>query len=404
MKSHSLFANLTVLELASVLAGPSVGQFFAELGARVIKVENTRTEGDVTRHWRLVTESKEGSVSSYFACCNWGKASVALNLKTASGQQIVRHLAQQSDIVLASYKPGDAERLGVDWETLRALNERLIYGHITGYGTDDSRAGYDAVIQAESGFMFMNGSPDGPLLKMPVALMDVLAAHQLKQGLLVALLERSATGQGCYVHVALRDAALSALANQATNWLIGRHVPQRMGAAHPNIAPYGTVYSCSGGEPLVLAVGTDAQFRRLCAVLALDGVADDPRFTTNAHRVVHREALNDMLHSAIAPWERDDLLPLLQRERIPAGAVYAMPEVMRQPGTAHMMLGNPAAQMAAIRQVAYGETVGELASPPGYAEHTATVLMDMLGFSADDIARLERDGAVVTRKPRASSL
>src|SRR5690606_9090742 len=161
MASDQPFSRLVVIELASVLAGPSVGQFFAELGATVLKIENTQTRGDVTRRWKARSEDPETDISAYFSCANWGKRSVALNLTKPEGRNILHHLVQQADIVIASYKPGDAEKLQADYKTLSELNEKLLYGHITGYGPENSRAGYDAVIQADSGLMYLNGEPDG---------------------------------------------------------------------------------------------------------------------------------------------------------------------------------------------------------------------------------------------------
>ncbi|HKZ37881.1 MAG TPA: CoA transferase, partial [Chryseolinea sp.] len=207
-----MFDDLKVLELASVLAGPSVGQFFAELGAEVIKVENIITAGDVTRTWRVTGEQTDDR-SSYFCSVNWGKKSIAVNLNTPEGKKIIYALVKKSDIVIASFKPGDAAKLEVDYETLSALNPSLIYGQITGYGSGKPRVGYDAVIQAEAGFMFMNGEPGGPSLKMPVALMDILAAHHLKEGILLALLNKQRSGRGELVEVSLIQAAISSLAN-----------------------------------------------------------------------------------------------------------------------------------------------------------------------------------------------
>ncbi|HRW98805.1 MAG TPA: CoA transferase, partial [Cyclobacteriaceae bacterium] len=184
MQNKELFTGLKVVELASVLAGPSVGQFFAELGAEVIKVENLHGGGDVTRTWKGNGE-QTGDVSAYFSSVNWGKKSLALDLSKKEGREIVQQLASKADLIIASYKPGDAEKLGVDYGTLSKLNRGLIYGQVTGYGPDNERVGYDAVIQAESGFMDLNGTPDSGPTKMPVALIDVLAAHHLKEGLLL---------------------------------------------------------------------------------------------------------------------------------------------------------------------------------------------------------------------------
>jgi crotonobetainyl-CoA:carnitine CoA-transferase CaiB-like acyl-CoA transferase len=306
-------------------------------------------------------------------------------------------LAEQSDLVIASYRPGSAKRLGADPETLRAINPRLLYGHITGYGPDDPRAGYDAVIQAESGFMHMNGSPDGPPTKMPVALMDVLAAHQLKEALLIGLLRRERTGEGGYVAVSLMQAAVSALVNQATNWLVGGHVPQRMGSAHPNIAPYGTVYRTADDEALLLAVGTDRQFRRLCAILALDDLPEDDRFATNAARVRHRDALDTHLAPAIAEWTRDELLESLETKGVPAGAINDMRQVFEQPLAQAMTLPFADAPTG-LRTTAFeSDAAGDLLPPPHYAEHTEMVLQERLGCSSDAIQQYAREEAIQVR-------
>ncbi|MFO8098005.1 MAG: CaiB/BaiF CoA-transferase family protein, partial [Salinibacter sp.] len=336
-----MFDDLVVLELASVLAGPSVGQFFAELGATVLKVENPRTNGDVTRRWTApnATEDEQSDDrSAYFCCCNHGKQSIALDLSTDKGRDLLHELVQDADLVLASYRPGTAAALGADYDTLSTVNPDLIYGHVTGYGPERARAGYDAVIQAESGFMHMNGPADGPATKLPVALMDVLAAHQLKEGLLVALFDRERGGGGAYVPVSLIQAAVSGLANQATNWLVAGHSPQRMGSAHPNIAPYGTPYDTADGPPIVLAVGTDRQFAALCDVLGRPALADDPRFATNADRVAHRDVLNQVLEDRFAHFETEPLLDALHEQTVPAGVVRDVPAVFEQPTAQNMVL------------------------------------------------------------------
>ncbi|PVY41092.1 crotonobetainyl-CoA:carnitine CoA-transferase CaiB-like acyl-CoA transferase [Pontibacter virosus] len=371
---------MLVLELASVLAGPSVGQFFAELGATVVKLENAMTGGDVTRTWKLAGEQGSDKVSAYFSAANWGKLSIGLDISQLPALEVVHKLAANADVVIASYKPGDAEKLQVDYQTLTLLNPRLVYGHITGYGLEDQRAGYDAVIQAESGFMYMNGSPDGPPTKMPVALMDILAAHQLKEGLLTALLQRERTGQGNYVQVSLFDAAVSALANQGTNYLVAGHSPQRMGSEHPNIVPYGSVFACRDGRQLVLAIGDDRQFRRLCQVLGDAALADNPSFATNSARVRHRNAVNEQLRQLVSQFERDGLLRELHRLHVPAGAVNSVPEVFEQPQAGRMLLNQPNGPRG-IRQVAFvveGTKADEVAPPPAFAQHQAQIL-DMLG-------------------------
>ena len=391
--------DLLVLELASVLAGPSVGQFFAELGAAVIKVENPRTKGDVTRRWQAprVDDAEESDDrSAYFCCCNSGKQSIAINLSTEAGQDVLHELAGESDVVLASYRPGSAEALGADYETLSAVNPELIYGHVTGYGPDRARAGYDAVIQAESGFMHMNGAADGPPTKLPVALMDVLAAHQLKEGLLVALLSRERDGDGAYVPVSLFQAAVSGLVNQATNWLVAGHSPQRMGSAHPNIAPYGTPYTTADQRSIVLAVGTDRQYAALCEILGRPDLANDPRFATNADRVEHRDALTQILNAQIGRFEAEDFLTALHEHNVPAGKVRDVPAVFDQP-TAQAMVFNAENDPPSLRQAAFPHPNGaspSLAPPPHYAEHTATVLRERLGCSSEQIDTLAKEDVI----------
>jgi len=392
-----MFNDLLILELASVLAGPSVGQFFTELGATVIKVENPRTRGDVTRRWRAPdqTGDEEDDRSAYFCCCNHGKQSVAVDLTLEDGQAVVHRLVERADVVLSSYRPGAATRLGVDASTLRALNDRLIVGQITGYGANDPRAGYDAVIQAESGFTYMNGPPDGEPTKLPVALMDVLAAHQLKEGLLVKLIERMQTGRGDVVSVSLLQAAVSALVNQATNYLVAGHSPERMGSAHPNIAPYGTLYPTADGERIVLAVGTDRQFQALCHRLGLDGMPDDARFATNADRVEHRDSLDAALRSALSDVKAQEILADLRDANVPAGRVRSMPQVFQQ-GPAEAMALRPDGHPAGLRQIAFfgGDEGGPLSPPPRYGEHTRRVLHDRLGMADGEITDLVQ-GSVV---------
>lgn len=366
----TIFKDMLVLELASVLAGPSVGQFFAELGAKVIKVENAATQGDVTRSWKLSSEDPATDVPAYFCAANWGKKSLPLHLGRQDDLLQLYELAKQADIIIASYKPGDAEKLQVDYKSLRKINQRLVYGHITGYGADENKAGYDAVIQAESGFMHLNGERNGPPVKMPVALMDLLAAHQLKEGILVALLERERTGQGQLVQVSLLQAAVSALANQATNYLVAGHEPVRMGSEHPNIVPYGSVFSSRDNKQLVLAVGDDRQFSRLCAVLGNPALAKDVRYRTNYNRVQYREEVNQKLAELIKCLERDSLLSALQEQHVPAGAVNTIADVFQLPQAREMLLQHKE-QKTGIRQIAFKLEKKDSISlnpPPAYGQ------------------------------------
>jgi crotonobetainyl-CoA:carnitine CoA-transferase CaiB-like acyl-CoA transferase len=369
-----MFTKLRVLELASVLAGPSVGQFFAELGAEVIKVENPRTGGDVTRSWKAVGE-KTDDRSAYFCCCNWGKKSVLLDLTKPADREKALKLAAKSDIIIASYKPGDAEKLGVSYEQIKAVNPAVLYGSITGYGPNDERVGYDALIQAESGFMDLNGEPAGPPTKMPVALIDVLAAHQLKEGLLVALFKKERTGEGSLVEVSLMETALASLANQATNVLVGRTTPQRQGSAHPNIAPYGDVFITSDGKQLLLAVGSDRQFEGLLKVLGAEPEdASWTPFRTNNERVKNRARMNTKLAILISQKEGAELVKGLGKSKVPAGLIRSVGEALEDPLTSGLRLN--AQVITGLRGfVAAGvERNKSLLPPPHLGAHTEEVL------------------------------
>ena len=377
------FAHLRVIELASVLAGPQVGQFFAELGAEVLKIESPT--GDVTRTWKTAAETvaapaAAATVSAYFTASNWGKQSLVLDLITPADQATLHRLAATADIILASYKPGDAEKLAADYATLARENPRLIYGHLTGYGPENARAGYDAVLQAEAGFMHLNAAGPGQSpQKMPVAMVDLLAAHQLKEGLLTALFQRERTGRGALVQVSLLESALSALANQAATYLVTGHDPQPLGSGHPSIVPYGTVYRAANGRQLVLAVGSDGQFRQLCAALGRADWATDARFATNAARVAHRSELEALLTAIIAAGDGDALLADLARRAVPAGAVRSVGEALVLP-SAQAMLLLPAANghgVAGLRTVAFRSpewaVAVELSAPPELGAAVETV-------------------------------
>ncbi|MBT9393779.1 CoA transferase [Hymenobacter sp. NST-14] len=328
---------MRVLELASVLAGPQVGQFLAELGADVLKLE--APAGDVTRTWRTAAEPADAPVTAYFSSANWGKRSRILDLTEAAGRQQLHELAATTDIVLTSYKPGDAEKLGADYATLAARNPRLIYGAITGYGPASPRAGYDAVLQAETGFMHLNAPGPGQLpQKMPVALLDVLTAHQLKEAVLLALYQRERTGRGARLEVSLHDSALASLANQAATVLVTGQDPQPLGSGHPSIVPYGTVYRAADGTQLLLAVGSDGQFRQLCTVLGRPAWAADARFRTNPARVAHRKALEELLAARLAEVPGEPLLAELAARAVPAGAVRTVQQALSLPAAQPMLL------------------------------------------------------------------
>jgi crotonobetainyl-CoA:carnitine CoA-transferase CaiB-like acyl-CoA transferase len=286
-------------------------------------------------------------------------------------------LAATTDIVIASFKPGDASKLGVDFETLAQINNRIIYGEITGYGPNDSRVGYDAVIQAESGFMSINGEKGGTPLKMPVALIDILAAHQLKEGLLIALLERERTGKGSKVEVSLMDTALASLANQASNWHVGRFVPSQQGSLHPNIAPYGEMFVTRDNRLLLLAVGTDKQFVELLLVLGLESIADDARFLSNERRVANRGVLAGKIAEAIQQLDADKIMEEMMRRKIPASIVRDIREALETDNSRKLQLSaDGLTGMRTYVSLSGGQPPMNkaLSAPPHLGQHTDEVL------------------------------
>lgn len=335
----NIFQGLQVVEFASVLAGPAVGMFFAELGAEVVKIENKTTGGDVTRHWRSPEEPTDTPVSAYYASVNWGKQTRWLDLGDVADRRAAIDLAAAADVVISNFRPAAAERFGVGAAQLHALNPRLIYAQIYAFDDPaDERPAFDVVLQAEAGFLYMNGEPDRPPVKMPVALIDLLAAHQLKEAVLIALLHRERTGQGSVVSTSLLESALASLANQATNWLMAGKVPQRMGTQHPNIAPYGDIFTGSDGESLLLAVGTERQFVQLCRCTGLEELLEDPDFQVNSARVRQRAALNSRIGAALAGRPAADWLALFQAQGVPAARIRDMAAVFELPAAQRMIL------------------------------------------------------------------
>lgn len=337
MNSSSYFTGLKVVELASVLAGPAVGRFFAELGADVIKIENPRTGGDVTRSWKLPSEPKESSISAYYASVNQGKKVVFTDLGTEEGQTTLHQLLASADLLLVNFKPGDDVKFNVSYPQLASRYPELIYGHITGYGIDDPRTAFDLVLQAETGFMSMNGTPESGPLKMPVALIDILAAHQLKEGVLVALLDRALHGRGAYVHVSLFDTAVASLANQATNWLMAGHNPGLTGSLHPNIAPYGETFKCGDGRYIVIAAGNDRQFGSLCTAAHLDHLSIAAAYNTNSERVKNRIELKKAFEPFFEQASAAERLELLKQNQVPAAIIQTTAEVLATDKSSHLI-------------------------------------------------------------------
>ena len=325
-----MFKGLKVIDLSTVLAGPSVGTFFAELGADVIKLEHPDF-GDVTRSWKLPIEKSDSNISAYFSSVNYGKKYGTINLKIEAERDRFLEEIRDTDILVSNFKKGDATKFGIEDEVLFALNPKLIHGKITGYGEDSNRVAFDLILQAESGFMSINGTPESGPLKMPIALIDVLCAHHLKEAILLALYERERTRKGKSVTISLYDAAVSSLVNQASNYLMTGFVPKRIGSKHPNIAPYGELFKTKDGATVTFAIGSNTHFRRLCEVLGIDDLSEDQRFKNNQNRVVNRAELFELIKRKVIEQEAEELLTSLQLLNVPAGKVRDLAEVFNDP-------------------------------------------------------------------------
>ena len=331
------FKDLKVIELAGVLAGPSVGYFFAELGANVIKIENPKTKGDVTRSWKLKTENSKEDTSAYFWSVNSGKEFLSLDISLPSQLQKFYDLVKDADVLITNFKAGDETKLKIDYTTLSKLNPQIIYASINGFGYNNPRTAYDLILQAESGFMFMNGEPNSKPVKMPVALIDILAGHQLKEAVLISLLNRYKTKKGCHVSVSLFDSAIASLANQATNWLIGKELPKAMGSLHPNIAPYGELFNTKDGQLITFAIGSNSQFKNLCDLMQYPTLATDPKYATNQLRVQNRIQLYHLIYNYIKQYNFKDIYNLCLEKEIPIGKIRDLKEVFELPEAKNML-------------------------------------------------------------------
>jgi crotonobetainyl-CoA:carnitine CoA-transferase CaiB-like acyl-CoA transferase len=325
------YDGLRVLELARVLAGPWIGQTLADLGADVIKVESP--EGDETRGWG--PPFAPDGAAAYFHAANRGKRSVVLDFRTPADAALARALAAGADVVIENFKVGGLVRYGLDHASVAAANPRVVYCSVTGFGQDGpfaARPGYDFIIQAMGGIMDLTGEPDGAPQKTGVAIADLFTGLYGVVAVQAALAQRARTGRGQHVDLALFEAQLAMLGNQATNWLIGGRAPRRLGNAHPNIAPY-QVFEAADG-PLVIACGNDGQFARLNAALGL-ALHADPRFVTNRDRLAHRESLVAALAPRLAAVSRADLLEAMEAAGVPAGPINTVAEAFAHPQAVH---------------------------------------------------------------------
>jgi len=380
--------GIKVVELARILAGPWTGQTLADLGADVIKVESL--QGDDTRGWGppfVKDEAGNDRDAAYFHACNRGKRSIVADFRTEEGQEIVRRLVADADILIENFKVGGLAKYGLDYDSLKEINPKLIYCSITGFGQDGPyahRAGYDFMIQGMGGIMDLTGEPGGDPQKIGVAFADIFTGLYGVVGVLAALRRRDMTGEGEWIDMALLDAQVGVLANQALNYFVSGRAPKRLGNAHPNIVPY-QVFPTSDGH-LIIAVGNDGQFERLCAVLHLPELAKQPEYATNAGRVAAREDLIPVLVAETSKWTRDDLLSALESEGVPAGPINSVEDVFDDTQVKHRKLkvelpatatmeGTVASVRTPIRFQNAELSLGRAA--PVLGEHTQEVLAEL---------------------------
>jgi crotonobetainyl-CoA:carnitine CoA-transferase CaiB-like acyl-CoA transferase len=401
-------AGLRVLDLSRVLAGPWATQVLADFGAEVIKIEKPG-EGDDTRGWGppfLTNPDGSKGDAAYFLSANRGKWSVAIDMATADGQSLIRSLAARSDIIMENFKVGGLKKYGLDYQSLKAINPRLIYCSLTGFGQTGpyaQRAGYDFMIQGMGGIMSVTGQPDGTPgaepMKVGVAFADIFTGLYCTIAIEAALFHRERTGQGQYIDVALLDSQVGVLANQALNYLVGGAVPTRLGNAHPNIVPYQTFATRDGY--IIMAVATDRQFKEYCTIIGLPDLAEDERFRLNRGRVVNRSALIPLLIEPMKARTTAEWVAAFESAAIPCGPINTIDQVFaneqvlarglqigltREDGVQVPGVANP---------IVFSETPIEYEkAPPRLGDGTEKVLRELLGLSAEEIARLRQGGAI----------
>ena len=396
-KTGGPLAGITVLDLTRVLSGPYCTMLLADMGARVVKIEQPE-RGDDTRAWGPPFQAGE---SSYFLSINRNKESVTLDFKAPAGRAVLDTLVARADVLVENFRPGTLARQGLGYETLAVAHPRLIYTSLSGYGHTGPRAaepGYDAVLQGEGGLMSITGPADGPAYRLGVAVADIVTGMFAAQGVLLALLARQETGRGQHVDVAMLDSVAALLTYQAGIVFATGISPGRMGNRHPSIAPYDTFETADG--PLVLAIGNDDQWERFCRVAGLDALGLDGRFATNAARVQHYDALEPFIRDALAADTRAGWTARLVPAGVPCGPVRAVDEALADAQLAARgmieRLSHPTAGEISVlgTPIKLSATPGQVYSaPPTLGEHTDEVLRE-IGLSRDEIAAL-RDGRVI---------
>lgn len=402
-------SHLRVLDLTRVLAGPWACQMLADLGAEVIKIERPGS-GDDTRAWGPPylkdEEGRDTRESAYFLSTNRGKKSVTLDIATPEGQAIVRKLAMESDVFIENYKVGDMARYGLSYDDLKALNPRLVYCSVTGFGQDgpmSSFAGYDFVIQGMGGLMSITGErdglPGGGPQKLGVAFSDLMTGMYASVAILAAIEHRHTSGEGQYIDMALLDVQVAAVANMNMNYLVSGNVPKRQGNAHANIVPY-QVFATRDGH-MVLAVGNDRQFAKFCDIAGCPHLAGDERFATNANRVRNREILVPMLDELLLGRTTADWVAPLEAAGVPAGPINDIAQTFEHPQVRHrkMRVDLPHPQAGTVPSVAnpikFSATpIAYASAPPLLGQHTQDILSTLAGLPAAEIAALKDKGIV----------
>ncbi|MFV8824711.1 CaiB/BaiF CoA transferase family protein [Thauera sp. WH-2] len=390
-------SHLRVLDLSRVLAGPWASQLLGDLGAEVIKIERP-SGGDDTRAWGPPWFEADGRRdAAYYLSTNRNKESVAVDITHPAGQALVRELAMHCDVLIENYKVGGLKRYGLDFASLQALNPRLVYCSITGFGQDGpyaERPGYDFLLQAMGGLMSLTGEPDGPPQKVGVALTDILTGLYATVGVLAALAHRERTNEGQHIDLALLDVQVACLANQAMNYLVSGKAPTRMGNAHPNIVPYQAFPTADGD--IVLTIGNDRQWAAFCRLAGREEWITDARFESNAARVEHRQTLIPLLRQTTVMRSTDDWVRALEAAGVPGGPINDLARVFADPQIRHRRMRT---EIGGIPQLA--NPLHLSATPPAYrhappavGEHTENVLQRVLGLDEARIETLRREGAI----------
>lgn len=402
-------SNIRVLDLSRVLAGPWASQTLADMGAEVIKIERPGT-GDDTRGWGPPylkdQDGKDTTEAAYFLAVNRGKQSVTINVSKPEGQEIIRRLAKESDVFIENYKVGDMARYGLSYEDLKKINPRLVYCSITGFGQDGPMAqlpGYDFIIQGIGGLMSITGErddlPGGGPQKVGVAVADVMTGLYATIAILGALRHRDETGVGQHIDMALLDVQVATIANMNMNYLTSGVVPKRQGNAHANIVPY-QVFKASDGE-LVIAVGNDSQFAKLCDIIGCPELAADERYATNANRIRNREVLIPMLQAILLKKTVAEWITAIEPEGVPCGAINNLAQVFDHPQIRHrglkIELPHPASGTTPLvaNPIKFSSTpIKYDKAPPLLGQHTKEILSTLGGLSETDLAQLSVRGII----------